>query len=237
MPPVDTAAKAEAEFRLFGTDVVTLRYEVEDIEGLSGPVTAAHIHSGAKGATGDILITLDLTAEEASVELTAEQAAAIKSGDTYVDLHTEKYADGEIRGQIIACAGDHEDDEHDEDHVEQPPVEQPPAGGGAAVLTAEEPRFMVLGNFDAPFLRGDANGDKTVGLTDAVKILGFLFRSDGRPYCLDAADANDDGSINLSDAVAVLFHVFIGGPDLPEPGTLIPGTDSTADRLYCNEQP
>ena len=80
------------------------------------------------------------------------------------------------------------------------------------------------------FLRGDANDDATVDLSDAVTILGDLFLgSAASAPCRDALDGNDDGTIDLSDAVAVLSFLFTGGADIPPPGIEIPGPDPTPD--------
>ena len=51
------------------------------------------------------------------------------------------------------------------------------------------------------FIRGDANGDGKVNVTDALITLGYLFLKGERPNCFDAADANDDGKINIHDPI------------------------------------
>ncbi len=61
------------------------------------------------------------------------------------------------------------------------------------------------------FVRGDANGDGTVGLIDPILALSFLFLS--QPVnCLLALDATDDGTIDLGDPVLILNFFFMGGP-------------------------
>ena len=82
------------------------------------------------------------------------------------------------------------------------------------------------------FLRGDADSNGKVELTDAVRILGFLFQGKQEPSCMDAADANDNGKIDISDAIALLQYLFLGGPPprLPYPAR---GIDPTADSLGC----
>lgn len=82
------------------------------------------------------------------------------------------------------------------------------------------------------FIRGDANGDASFNIADAVKVLGFLFGME--PVgCLDALDANDDGATNIADAVYALAAQFSGGAPPPAPfgtfGVLVCGPDSTAD--------
>ena len=71
-------------------------------------------------------------------------------------------------------------------------------------------------------LPGDANGDKSLDISDAVATLGFLFLGspaklpcgDGTsidPGNISLLDWQPDGSIDISDAVAVLSFLFIGG--------------------------
>lgn len=84
------------------------------------------------------------------------------------------------------------------------------------------------------FLRGDADNDGSVGLTDAIFILTHLFKQGTVPPCEDAADANDDGSLDLSDAIKVLLYLF-NGVSLPAPGATTPGIDTTGDTLQCGQ--
>jgi hypothetical protein len=81
------------------------------------------------------------------------------------------------------------------------------------------------------FLRGDANADRTVNLTDPVFLLNFLFLGDEGPTCLDSADADDDGIVNISDAIFVLGFLFMGGGAPPDPGPDICGIDLTEDQV------
>ena len=93
----------------------------------------------------------------------------------------------------------------------------------------------MTGDFDTSFLRGDANADGLVNISDAVSSLSFLFTGGVRPYCLDAADTNDDGVIDISDPIALLAHLFLGDTAPAYPGVVISGSDSTSDTLYCAE--
>ena len=60
------------------------------VEGLSGPVVAAHIHPGAAGEKNPPLVNLDPETLKGSVELTAEQALQIRTGDNYVNVHSRR---------------------------------------------------------------------------------------------------------------------------------------------------
>jgi hypothetical protein len=83
-----------------------------------------------------------------------------------------------------------------------------------------------------PFIRGDANADGAVNITDPIAILGTLFLGAPRPACEDRDDTNDDGVLNITDGIYLLAHLFQGGPPPPEP---YPGAgeDPTADALPC----
>lgn len=74
-------------------------------KGLTGAASAAHIHLGAKGKAGNVLIPLCgpcKRAEMGTVKLNAMQVRDLTKLATYVNVHTAKYPNGEIRGQIAA---------------------------------------------------------------------------------------------------------------------------------------
>ena len=86
----------------------------------------------------------------------------------------------------------------------------------------------------ASFLRGDANGDSSVDISDAVAVLLYLFG--GRPVlpCDDAADVDDSGAVAISDAIGLLNYLFKNGtaPRAPFPAA---GTDpTTSDPMTCS---
>jgi hypothetical protein len=73
---------------------------------LSGPATAAHIHKGARGVSGPVLIALCGPCKSpvsGTATVTAAQLKLMKSGGTYVNVHTAKNPNGEIRGQVTVA--------------------------------------------------------------------------------------------------------------------------------------
>ncbi len=64
-------------------------------------------------------------------------------------------------------------------------------------------------------LRGDANADGAVNVSDAVHIINYVFVGGLPPATQCAGDANNDGLINVSDAVFIINYVFVSGS--PEP--------------------
>lgn len=81
------------------------------------------------------------------------------------------------------------------------------------------------------FIRGDANTDGLVEISDIAFTLTHLFQG-GAASCRDAMDANDDGVVDLSDAVHGLTYLFGMGDPPPAPASWC-GVDPTPDGLDC----
>lgn len=114
--PVDTDAQGQAVFQVDRAgDALRFRLNVANIED----VVAAHIHCAPAGVNGPVGVTLfeggpeDVDGTLAAGEITAPDGGngcgwmdlgdvvdAIRSGDTYVNVHTLANTGGEIRGQI-----------------------------------------------------------------------------------------------------------------------------------------
>jgi hypothetical protein len=72
---------------------------------LSGRAIAAHIHSGARGQAGPVIVPLCAPCRSGAhgkATVSASVLDALESGKTYVNVHTTKNPAGEIRGQIPA---------------------------------------------------------------------------------------------------------------------------------------
>lgn len=92
--------------------------------------------------------------------------------------------------------------------------------------------FLQPGATAGEFIRGDANLDLQVDLSDAVLTLKWLFAT-GEPLpCPDAGDSDDSGVLDISDPIRTLSFLFTGGasPPLPFPDK---GFDPSADGLIC----
>lgn len=82
-----------------------------------------------------------------------------------------------------------------------------------------------------PFVRGNANGDAEVDITDAIVILEDQFLGvTAAAECRDALDGNDDGLIDITDPIYLLEWQFLGNPEPPPPFPL-PGPDPTPDNI------
>ena len=84
------------------------------------------------------------------------------------------------------------------------------------------------------FVRGDANADDRVDLSDAVAIVRHLFSGVTLLACEDRGDTDDNGRVEITDAIRLLDFLFRAGraPELPFPDV---GVDPTADGIPCGE--
>lgn len=102
-PPVAGGGSGSGTFLLSSTGA-SLSYDVR-FTGLSGAEIAAHIHQGPHGVTGSVLFPLPSgSPKQGNLTLTEADAAALIAGQLYVNIHTNTYANGEIRGQIVPAA-------------------------------------------------------------------------------------------------------------------------------------
>lgn len=81
----------------------TLRWRLR-FRGLTGRALAAHVHRGKRGRAGRVVITLCSpcsSPERGKAKVTRKALfRAIRQGRTYVNVHTRRNPDGEVRGQI-----------------------------------------------------------------------------------------------------------------------------------------
>jgi hypothetical protein len=89
--------------------------------------------------------------------------------------------------------------------------------------------FAVTLRPEGWFRRGDADDNAELEITDAVRILGFLFLGGVAPTCLEAADADNNGGIEVTDAIRILGYLFVGGPAPEPPGPPGPGVECGPD--------
>jgi hypothetical protein len=101
VPPPSGARGAGGAFtgRLVGSRISwTLTYR-----RLTGQAAQAHIHLGRRGVAGPVAVTLCgpcRSGQQGAETLTARQLRALRSGGTYVNVHTARNGAGEIRGQV-----------------------------------------------------------------------------------------------------------------------------------------
>ncbi len=169
-PPVVTEGTGQGTATLTNNQL-ELIVEVT-ASGLSGPVTAAHIHNAPAGEPGDVLFDLSNFIQEVNGVVTISTTIVLGTdipdiatvtdlfmAQLYFNLHTAANPGGEIRGQILA-ADDSDDDDNGNDNgdlpqdlvalfeatldgaQEMPPVASSGTGTGSVGVTAND-EFVV----------------------------------------------------------------------------------------------
>jgi CHRD domain len=98
--PVPTTANGYALFAM-SADQTTLIYDIS-YGGLSGTETVAHFHKAALGVSGPVVYNLPSGSPKIGYQaLSGSNALDIQRNQWYVNIHTNTYPTGEIRGQIL----------------------------------------------------------------------------------------------------------------------------------------
>lgn len=98
-PSADSKGSGTATF-MVDTAAKTVTWDMMS-KDLTGQATAAHIHGpAAPGENAGPILDLSANMEKGSAPLTDDLLKAMQDGKTYVNVHTAKYPDGEIRGQL-----------------------------------------------------------------------------------------------------------------------------------------
>lgn len=100
VPPVTTNATGTGTVTVAPDRNVTAKINVTGMTA-----TAAHIHEGAAGTNGPVIVPFTKTGDNqfeapAGAQMTEAQYAAYKAGRTYVNVHSAKNPGGEVRAQL-----------------------------------------------------------------------------------------------------------------------------------------
>lgn len=100
VPPVTTTATGLGSFVLNYT-ATKLEYKVL-VAGLSGPITAAHLHYGEVGKAGPVIYPLTFTGNTLSgtLDVSDDFVDSLFNNKVYINVHTAANPAGEIRGQL-----------------------------------------------------------------------------------------------------------------------------------------
>jgi hypothetical protein len=100
VPPVNTQASGRSSITVVGDKVITGQVETSNINA-----TAAHIHEGASGQNGPVIIPLVKTGANVwsvpgNTVLSSSQFDSYRAGNLYINVHSAANPAGEIRGQL-----------------------------------------------------------------------------------------------------------------------------------------
>jgi hypothetical protein len=100
-------------------------------------------------------------------------------------------------------------------------------------LSLEEVEALASGEALTPFIRGDADGDGSLDMGDAVLTL-FALAGETQLGCLRAADLNDDGAFEVTDVIHTLNFLFLSGPPPRAPFPSCGPDPTFEDGLPCD---
>ncbi len=105
VPAVATSATGTARFRLTSDGSLYYFINVTGLTTGDGTITAAHIHNGATGANGSVLVALaggaaDIGVDKKIVLTDVQKTAITGTAALYVNVHSSNFTSGLIRGQI-----------------------------------------------------------------------------------------------------------------------------------------
>ena len=95
------SGSGSGSFRVTEDGTITGSVTTKDVQG-----TMAHIHRGAKGQNGPVIVPLTKGADgntwsvPAGAKLTPEQLMSYKAGELYVNVHSDANKGGEVRAQL-----------------------------------------------------------------------------------------------------------------------------------------
>lgn len=99
VPPVSTAGTGSGSFRVAEDGSVSGNVTTKNVPG-----NAAHIHLGARGKNGPVIVPLIKNGDTYSVpdgrKLTSAQLQSFKAGNLYVNVHSNQHKGGEVRAQL-----------------------------------------------------------------------------------------------------------------------------------------
>lgn len=100
VPPVSVPGSGSGSFTIGADGTVSGSVTTTGVQG-----TAAHIHIGARGTNGPVIIPFtksgDTYSAPAGAKLNDSQMQAFKAGNLYVNVHTAQNKGGEVRAQLL----------------------------------------------------------------------------------------------------------------------------------------
>jgi hypothetical protein len=99
VPPVSVPGSGSGSFTIGEDGSVSGSVTTTGVDG-----TMAHIHQGARGQNGPVIVPLTKSGNTytapAGAKLNEAQMQAFRAGNLYINVHTARNKGGEVRGQL-----------------------------------------------------------------------------------------------------------------------------------------
>lgn len=159
VPPIESEAYGSAAATLTGNEM-SVNGNFYNLSSAPFPIqgSLAHIHYGNAGRNGDIFFGLKVELDgdrrsgsfTGSRTLTDDEVATFEAGGYYINMHTQEFNGGELRGQISGEQPSGEDVSYEDVELsgeyEVLPVDTDASGAATATLTGDT--LEVTGEFD-----------------------------------------------------------------------------------------
>ncbi|TFH57895.1 MAG: hypothetical protein E4G91_10170 [Candidatus Zixiibacteriota bacterium] len=133
----------------------------------------------------------------------------IRSSDQTATSSVKSPQSGEqIKWQVVASGGAKGASTN---YVLSGTTGQTAAGPGASTSYGVNQGYWQNFVVGPAYTCGDANGDASVDISDAVYLISYIFSGGSAPSPLLAGDANCDAAIDISDVVYLISYIFSGG--------------------------
>ncbi len=197
VPAVMTTAEGVASISV-SNDLSQLVYDIV-VDGLSGPITGAHLHTGGPGVAGGVIVNLSDAINGNRISGTAPMNPALLNmmlrGGIYINIHTAANPAGEIRGQVYKLAREAYSFEFSGGQ-EVPPVMSPATGAGMVTIDRDQSNahfMMVISGLSSDFAaahfhngRPGTNGGVIFNLTPFFNeqggAYGYWTENDATPF-------------------------------------------------------
>ena len=98
-------------------------------------------------------------------------------------------------------------------------------------LKPNDSKFNIMVNF----IKGDANGDGEVNVTDIVEIVNYIMNKPSNKFIFSVADMDDDGKVDVTDIVKEVSLIMSSGSNAPKRASVAEMVDNDQLEMTSND--
>ena len=92
-------------------------------------------------------------------------------------------------------------------------------------------KFNIIVNF----IKGDANGDSEVNVSDIVEIVNYIMNKPSNKFIFSVADMDDDGKVDVTDIVKEVSLIMSSGSNAPKRASVAEMVDNDQLEMTSND--